>query len=108
MTTFVKPTEAYQQGQRTLLREYYTTPEIYGQEMERIFSRRWLCVGRAAELADSGDFVLRTVAGESIIVVRGQDGAVRAFYNVCRHRGTRLRETDRERLRPRARRRGRH
>src|SRR5438105_10737874 len=62
MTTFVKPTEAYQQGQRTLLREYYTTPEIYGQEMERIFSRRWLCVGRAAELADSGDFVLRTVA----------------------------------------------
>src|SRR5204862_1164786 len=56
MTTFVKPTEAYQQGQRTLLREYYTTPEIYGQEMERIFSRRWLCVGRAAELADSGDF----------------------------------------------------
>jgi len=98
MTTFVKPTEAYQQGQRTLLREYYTTPEIYGQEMERIFSRRWLCVGRAAELADSGDFVLRTVAGESIIVVRGQDGAVRAFYNVCRHRGTRLCETERGRL----------
>src|SRR3989441_7710567 len=98
MTTFVKPTEAYQQGQRTLLREYYTTPEIYGQEMERIFSRRWLGVGRAAELADSGDFVLRTVAGESIIVVRGQDGAVRAFYNVCRHRGTRLCETERGRL----------
>src|SRR5205809_6167141 len=98
MTTFVKPTEGYQQGQRTLFREYYTTPEIYGQEMERIFSRRWLCVGRATELADSGDFVLRTVAGEGIIVVRGQDGAVRAFYNVCRHRGTRLCETERGRL----------
>src|SRR2546422_6484882 len=81
MTSFVKPTEAYRQGQRTLLREYYTAPEIYGEEMERIFCRRWLCAGRAAELADPGDFVVRTVAGESLIVVRGQDGAVRAFYN---------------------------
>src|SRR2546426_5796747 len=98
MTSFVKPTEAYRQGQRTLLREYYTAPEIYGEEMERIFCRRWLCAGRAAELADPGDFVVRTVAGESLIVVRGQDGAVRAFYNVCRHRGTRLCEEARGRF----------
>src|SRR2546426_10306297 len=75
-----------------------TAPEIYGEEMERIFCRRWLCAGRAAELADPGDFVVRTVAGESLIVVRGQDGAVRAFYNVCRHRGTRLCEEARGRF----------
>ena len=42
MTTFVKATEAYQQGQRTLPREYYVSPEIYAEEMERIFCRRWL------------------------------------------------------------------
>ena len=98
MTTFVKPTQAYQQGQRTLPGRYYTSPEIHAEEEDRIFSRRWLCVGRAAELADSGDFVLRTVAGESILVVRGQDGAVRAFYNICRHRGTRLCEEPRGHL----------
>src|SRR2546422_11709108 len=90
LTSFVKPTEAYRQGQRTLLREYYTAPEIYGEEMERIFCRRWLCAGRAAELANSGDFVVRTVAGESLIVGGGQDGGGRAVFNVCRHPGTRV------------------
>src|SRR2546428_2499284 len=98
MPTFIKAVEAYQQGQRTLPREYYVSPEIYGEEMERIFVERWLCVGRATELANSGDFVVRTVAGESLIVVRGQDGVVRAFYNVCRHRGTRLCEEARGRF----------
>jgi len=98
MTSFVKATQAYQQGQRTLPGHYYTSPEIYAEEAERIFARRWLGVGRAAELANPGDFVTRTVARESIIVVRGQDGVVRAFYNVCRHRGTRLCEEPRGRL----------
>ncbi len=90
MTTFVKATQAYQQGQRTLPGRYYTAPELYAEEQERIFARRWVCVGRAAQVANAGDYVVRVVAGESLIVVRGQDGTVRAFYNVCRHRGTRL------------------
>ncbi|HEX4600673.1 MAG TPA: aromatic ring-hydroxylating dioxygenase subunit alpha [Gemmatimonadales bacterium] len=98
MTAFLKATEAYRQGQRTLPGEYYTSPEIYATELDRIFLRRWLCVGRAAELAGPGDFVQRSVAGESVIVVRGQDGVIRAFYNVCRHRGTRLCEAERGRL----------
>ena len=98
MTSFVKAAQTYQQGQRTLPGRYYTSPEIYAEEAERIFARRWLCVGRATELANPGDFVTRTVARESIIVVRGQDGVVRAFYNVCRHRGTRLCEETRGRL----------
>src|SRR6266487_5284550 len=96
--TFVKATQAYQQGQRTLPGRYYNAPEIWAEERERIFSRRWICVGRAAELAQPGDYAVRAVGGESVIVVRGQDGAVRAFYNVCRHRGTRLCETERGRL----------
>ncbi len=98
MTTFIKATQAYQQGQRTLPRQYYTAPEVYAEEQERIFGRRWLCVGRAGGLADAGDYVLRDAAGESILVVRGQDAAVRAFYNVCRHRGTRLCEETHGRL----------
>ena len=98
MTTFVKATQAYQQGQRTLPRRYYVDAGVFAEEQERIFAQRWVCVGRAAELAETGDYVLRTVAGESIIVVRGQDGVVRAFYNVCRHRGTRLCEAGAGRL----------
>lgn len=98
MSPFVKASETYQQGQRTLSREYYTAPGIYGEERERIFERRWLCAGRAAELAHPGDFVVRSVAGESVILVRGQDAQVRAFYNVCRHRGTRLCEAPQGRL----------
>jgi len=95
---FVKPAEAYRQGQRTLPGHYYTSPEIYAEELERIFTRRWICGGRAGEIANPGDYVLRTIAGESVIVVRGRDGALRAFYNVCRHRGTRLCEEPRGRF----------
>ena len=90
MATFVKATQAYQQGQRTLPRRYYVDPAIYGEEQERIFARRWVCAGRAAELDAPGAYVVRSIAGESVLVVRGQDGVARAFYNVCRHRGTRL------------------
>jgi len=90
MSTFVKATQVYQQGQRTHPGRYYTSPEIYAEEQERIFTERWICAGRAAEISEAGDYVLRRIAGESVIVVRGRDGALRAFYNVCRHRGTRL------------------
>ena len=70
--------------------EYYTSPAILAEETERIFARSWSCVGRASTLAGAGDYVLRTVAGESLIVLRDRGGNVRAFFNVCRHRGTRL------------------
>src|SRR5579872_2382089 len=74
----------------TLPREYYTAEDIFRREGELIFSRRWLCVGREEQLPAAGSYFLAEAAGESIIVVRGGDGAVRAFYNVCRHRGTRI------------------
>jgi len=65
MTGFVKATEAYRQGQRTLPGHYYTSPEIYAEEQERIFTRRWVCEGRAAEVPNPGEYVLRTIGGES-------------------------------------------
>jgi Rieske 2Fe-2S family protein len=70
--------------------EFYTSPNILDQEIEMIFARHWSCVGRASRLARPGDYFLAKVAGESIIVVRDGQRAPRAFFNVCRHRGTRV------------------
>jgi Rieske 2Fe-2S family protein len=74
----------------TLPGEYYTSETIFAAEEERIFARRWLCAGRADAVATPGDYRLVHVGRESLIVVRGKDGQARAFFNVCRHRGTRL------------------
>jgi len=74
----------------TLPGDCYTSPAIFTAEQEKIFARRWLCAGRADAIPSAGDYLLADAAGESLIVVRGRDGACRAFYNVCRHRGTRL------------------
>jgi Rieske 2Fe-2S family protein len=93
--TFLRTTESYRQGARTMPGRYYTAPEVLAEEAERVFARSWICVGRAADLARGGDYLLADVAGESLIVLRDQTGTLRAFYNVCRHRGTRLCETPR-------------
>ncbi len=90
MPAFLKTTESYRQGARTLPGRYYTAPEVLAEEEERLFRRSWICVGRDASVAAPGDYMLVEIAGESIIVLRDQSGERRAFYNVCRHRGTRL------------------
>jgi Rieske 2Fe-2S family protein len=77
-------------GARTLDAMWYNAPEAFALERERIFAGEWICVGRREQLERAGDFFLAEVAGESLIVTLGKDGASRAFYNVCRHRGTRL------------------
>jgi glycine betaine catabolism A len=75
---------------RTLPGRDYHDPAVFELERERIFARSWFYAGRADTLAEPGDFVTVDVAGESVIVVHGKDGGVRGFYNVCRHRGSRL------------------
>ena len=87
---FIRTASSFQQGARTLPREYYTSAEIFAAERQAVFGRLWNCVGRTARLARPGDYLVAAIAEESIIVVRGRDGVVRAFFNVCRHRGTRL------------------
>ena len=74
----------------TLLREYYFSPEIFGQEKERIFFGQWMCVGREEEAPNPGDYLLLDVVGESVILVRTREGKLTAHYNVCRHRGSQL------------------
>jgi Rieske 2Fe-2S family protein len=88
MEAFAKPQVGA--GARALDARWYNAPEVFAQERERIFARDWVCVGRLEQLARPGDFVVTEIAGESLIVTRGKDERVRAFYNVCRHRGTRM------------------
>jgi len=90
MTTFHRTSTTHHPGSRTLPGEFYTAPEILTEEKERILARAWNCVGRASRLAAPGDYILRSVADESIIVLRDRQGVLRAFFNVCRHRGTRI------------------
>jgi Rieske 2Fe-2S family protein len=74
----------------TLTGADYTSEAVYEEERERLFFRGWVCIGRAEEVPAPGDYLVREVAGESVFVVRNRDGALRAFYNVCAHRGTKL------------------
>ncbi|MEK7347601.1 MAG: aromatic ring-hydroxylating dioxygenase subunit alpha [Candidatus Eisenbacteria bacterium] len=90
MSDFRATTTSYRQGARTLPREYYTSDAIFGEERERIFATGWNCAGRASRLREPGDFFLREIAGESILVVRDKSGGARAYFNICRHRGTRI------------------
>lgn len=70
----------------------YTSPLQYQLEQDRIFRRAWLMVGRVERIPAAGDFFRKEIAvvNASIIVTRGKEGAVRAFHNVCSHRGNQV------------------
>ena len=70
----------------------YTSPDLFALEQARIFAREWLCPGLAAEIPAAGDYLTFSVGGQPIVVIRGADGEVRSFANVCRHRMMRLLE----------------
>jgi Rieske 2Fe-2S family protein len=74
----------------TLPQRYYTDPDWFRQEMEAIHFDMWLCAGRANQILKPGDYFVRNFANASVIIVRDEQGAIRAFHNVCRHRGTLL------------------
>jgi Rieske 2Fe-2S family protein len=88
METFARPN--VRGGSKTLPAVWYISPEVFAQEEERISRSQWLCVGREESLPRAGDFFTVERAGESLIVTRDAGDRVHAFYNVCRHRGTRL------------------
>ena len=68
----------------------YSDPDFYAAEMERIFRPSWQVVCHDSDIPNTGDWHSIDYCGESVIVVRGADRIVRAFTNVCRHRGSRL------------------
>ena len=72
----------------SLEQRFYTDPEIYQLEIDQIVMRNWIFAGHQSQLAEPGDFKVFRVANESAIIVRGKDSKIRAFANVCRHRGS--------------------
>ncbi|MEX2495327.1 MAG: aromatic ring-hydroxylating dioxygenase subunit alpha [Woeseia sp.] len=80
----------------TLHRDLYLEPSWFAREREKIFFDQWTCVGREEDLTSAGSYEAVELAGESIIIVRGEDGTLRAFYNVCRHRGCQLIDTTKD------------
>jgi choline monooxygenase len=65
---------------------FYVDPDIFARERDIVFARSWQLAAQAGELTGAGDHVVADVAGWSILIVRGKDGVLRAFHNVCRHR----------------------
>jgi len=78
----------------TLPSSWYYSEDIFQLEKERIFCREWFCAAREEQLPKPGDYMVLDIVGESILIVRNRHGTLRAFYNVCRHRGSRLCRSD--------------
>ncbi len=67
-------------------REIYLSEDILALEQEKIFNKEWLCAGRVDDVANAGDYVSYHIGDQPIMIIRGKDGVIRAFANVCRHR----------------------
>ena len=87
MTTTEPTTEPIRE---TLPGAAYHSEETYRIDQERVFYRNWIYVGRAERLPKPGSWMRVEIGGESLLVVRGKDEQIRGFYNVCRHRGSRI------------------
>jgi phenylpropionate dioxygenase-like ring-hydroxylating dioxygenase large terminal subunit len=72
----------------------FADPLVYELEMERIFARSWLVAAHESEVPEPGDYVTRYLGEQNVIVARGEDGVVRVFLNMCRHRGMRVCRAD--------------
>jgi glycine betaine catabolism A len=89
---FRKTAETFSSGAKSLPQRYFVSPEIFRAEQEKILAKQWVLIGHQSQIPEAGDYFVQEVIGERLIVVRDQESAIRAFYNVCRHRGTRLKE----------------
>jgi choline monooxygenase len=81
--------EALRHG-RTLPAKWYTDPTLLAREKERIFAANWNYVGRAEQVAKSGDFLTCRLGEAPVVIVRDETGTLRAYANVCGHRGSEL------------------
>lgn len=74
----------------TLPAKYYTSKEVFDYEAEKIFAKDWICVAHICEVSKPNDYITREILNEEILILRGRDNILRAFYNVCPHRGHRV------------------
>ena len=103
MAPFRKTVETFTAGAKTLAQRYFVAPEVFVEEQGRILSKQWVLVGHQSQIEKAGDYFVSEVTSssdsgatgrgpESLIIIRDKDGKVGGFYNLCRHRGTRLKE----------------
>ena len=78
----------------TLPGSMFSDPGVFAREVQRLFRRTWVCVGRSDEIPAEGDFRTFEVGGSGVLVLRDDQGHLRAYHNVCRHRGTRIVEEE--------------
>ena len=74
----------------SLPQQFYNDADVFKVEMEQIFYKEWLFVGITGEIPDKGNFITLDIGDNPITIIRDQNGEVRAFHNVCRHRGSKL------------------
>jgi Rieske 2Fe-2S family protein len=72
----------------SLEQPFYVSEEIFKTDMERVWKRNWLFAGFSCQMPNPGDYLTYQVGNDSLLFLRGKDGVVRGFYNVCRHRGS--------------------
>jgi benzoate/toluate 1,2-dioxygenase alpha subunit len=77
-------------GSRVIDRNIYVDPKVYAAEQDQLFAKTWQWVAHDSEIPEFGDYVTATIAGRPIIVSRGEDGLITAFFNTCTHRGALL------------------
>lgn len=68
----------------------YTDPDVFADELERIWRREWIAVGHESEVANPGDYVVKRIAGEPVIMTHGADGRIRLLFNRCSHRANQI------------------
>ena len=74
----------------SLAAKYYTDPEVFKLETDGLLARTWQFAGHASQLKETGDYFTFDMAGESLFCIKGRDGEIRTFYNVCQHRAHQL------------------
>jgi Rieske 2Fe-2S family protein len=85
-----RPVDNLPSMEKTLPRDAYVSQEWFEAERDKVFEGQWFAVGRVEEVPEAGDHLVCDVAGESVIVTRQRDGSLVAYFNLCRHRGSRL------------------
>ena len=92
---FRRPTPSSAHVPKSLPQKYFVSPEFFADEQAKIFAKHWLVVGHVSQIARAGDYIVQQVSDELLIVIRDKNEKIHAFFNVCRHRGSRLIENDR-------------
>jgi phenylpropionate dioxygenase-like ring-hydroxylating dioxygenase large terminal subunit len=72
----------------SLPQDFYASEEVFKADFDRVISQKWVLAGHVARIPNKGDYFLFKIGGEQIIVIRENSTSVRAFFNVCRHRGS--------------------